>query len=1430
MINMKISNQEPAFNNTLHALCKVLIFLGLVFLFTAEAAASYTVTPITWNIVGLDSNTPASGPNHFPVGARVCSTVADTNVAVTFTWDSANADIYLRSGSLATLNFPSISAGGCLDAYFEVEVNKIAGAFDTARRYHITATGTTGSASTTIPREIYVEHLISQSRNYITNVELNGVSIPAGGTMNMIVGNTYTIKLYGGTATQGYNQFEAFINFPNIIFQVISVSTTYSADDSPYVTSPSDKLYADACLWENDPNSPNYMDCVGGDYKAGGNTVITTYTVKILSGGGTSQTLNTLLYDFSGSSFHYNADYSTGARIVNIIDPASVTISKNFSPDPTNVNGISALTFTLNNPNAGALSGLNFTDVFPTTPGAMVVANPPGTTTNGCGTPTFSPVAGAASISFSNGTIAANSNCTVRVNVTVPATGTYTNTSAHLFVGETDTGSYATDTLVVNTDPPAPPPVCSLPIASWAFPVGFNTASPAPSSGSGSASPGAGITSASFTEGTNSWGSNGSVATGATLTTTNNDYVEFSINTTGYSTIYLTFDAARKNTPNSPQGIAVYYSSGTVNNPEPNAALYSNATALPMSTTAFSSFGGGSSIYFTPTAATMYVRIYFFNSGNTNSGSDVYVDNVSFTGCAIPNPPTMTKAFSPNPVAVGATSTLTFTVVNPNPVAALSGIAFTDVLPSGLTITDGSSAQCGGTLTRTASSRTLSFTGGTLAGGASCNITATVTATTAGPHDNISGFVTSTTSGSTNAGSNGIASASLTAVSPPSISKLFTPNPAVGGISTLTFIINNPNPNDSISGVAFSDTFPTSPAAMIVSNPTGATTSGCGTPAYSPVSGAASVSFTGGTIAAGGTCTVTVKVKAITNGDYDNTTGNVSHIINGAAVNGNTASDTLTLLAPTPGIALLKQVGPSATGPWSSFLSLAIGSNLWYRFTIENIGDAALSPVSVSDPDVSTSGCSWPATLQIPAAGNEDHVATCVRGPFTALSGIHPNTATAHGTYSSTVYNSTPSTANYATPGITFNKSSTDINFTSAGYVLHYSFLVTNNGYVPLLGPVTVADNKSTDESCPNVNTAGDFDNYLDPGESITCTSTYTVVAADVAAKLVTNTASATIGGVTSSTDSVTVPLAPDLKITKTNDAGGVAALGSTFDWTLTVTNEASAGSAFFADTQTLLTDELPDTGPTYVVGTVTKSGGTTGNINCSITTDTLTCTADGTVTVPPGHSFSVPVTVTPIALGSLVNPKAGGTCSVDPGAGVIPETDESNNNCTPDTVSVEAIPDIMIIKSSEVSYDPINGAANPKAIPGSDIIYTIVVTNSGAGAVDSNTTIITDPIPANTKLFVNNYGGAKGCGPIEFIDGSTASGLTCTFTSLGSTTDDIDFSKTAVPPYVYDYTPIPTGGYDPIVTSIRFNPKGTFNAAGAGDPYFTINFKVRVK
>src|SRR5205085_7487796 len=68
----------------------LLLFFGCFGLGTAYAGL--TVTPVTLNVIGLDSNRVTDGPDTFQVGVRVCNTgvATVTNVTGTFVWDSSN--------------------------------------------------------------------------------------------------------------------------------------------------------------------------------------------------------------------------------------------------------------------------------------------------------------------------------------------------------------------------------------------------------------------------------------------------------------------------------------------------------------------------------------------------------------------------------------------------------------------------------------------------------------------------------------------------------------------------------------------------------------------------------------------------------------------------------------------------------------------------------------------------------------------------------------------------------------------------------------------------------------------------------------------------------------------------------------------------------------------------------------------------------------------------------------------------------------------------------------------------------------------------------------------------------------------------------------------------------------------------------------------
>ncbi len=1375
----------------------VIVLALLSLLGNAPSLFAYTLTPETWNVIGLDSNDVTVGPNRFPVGAKVCGGTSGATVNVYFSWLTSNSYIDLRPGSKGAGGTPlpiTFGADGCADAFFEAEVVRDANAYSTGRQYKIYI----GSDSTPTPRELYVERLISQARNAITDVKVDGVSIPAGGSMNLTVGNTYTIQLIGGTATQGYNQFSSFFSLSNTIFQVISVSSSYSANTSPYVPNPvyGTGLYADACKWDSDPGSPTYRSCIGGDYKAGGSNVVTTYLIKIIGGGGTSVSLSSMLFDFSGASYHYNGDYATSTRIAGITDPASLGITKNFSPNPTNAGGVSTLSFVISNPNMGAVSGVAFTDLFPVSPGAMTLSDT--ITTNTCGGILTNGsggalTTGATGIRLTGGTVAGNGNCVVQVNITPAVSGSYTNTSGNLFVNSVDTGKYATATLTVNSTPPlpAPPSTCASPVemARWTM-----DQSPAPTAPPGYFSKAANVSTAtaSFTtasgvqsvagpvgtgNATNSWsataptGSGGWAENPVSPNYTMNNYFQVVLDTSNYGGVKVTFDAGLY--PNSDWAnplSTIFVTSST------NGSAFTLNSSTPQASKGSWVTGIAASAATTGTSQTTF-RFGTNGSGANKPGATLYLDNIVFSGCPRPVPPTITKSFATNPVAVGGTSVLTFTITNPNSCCILNGLSFTDTLPqvnlqgslavtngvpnvtgtgtafktqltsgsvlfisgvsytvasivsdtqmtlsaiytgataSGLTATSGltlvsavTTPQCGGTVTGTAGGTSIALSGGTLAAGAgsTCTITATVKDSIAGTINNVSGPVSSTDSGQ-NSTSTGIAKASLSAVLPPSISKRFAPNPILsGGTSTLTFLISNPNQNNSLGGVSFTDTFPatmtvalpaspstsgcgtpvfapaagaasisfsavttpqcggtvtgtaggtsialsggtlaagagstctitatvkdsiagtinnvsgpvsstdsgqnststgiakaslsavlppsiskrfapnpilsggtstltflisnpnqnnslggvsftdTFPATMTVALPASPSTSGCGTPVFAPAAGAASISFSGGTIAAGGTCTVTVQITATAGGI--NTSGFVSATTAG---NGNTASDTLAVTTPHPAISMFKEIAASDTAAtvWSYYLALPVGGNVYYQFQVQNDGDVDLTNVQVTDDRVAMAGCNWkdgdglgltpPFTLKVANASNNKDFATCTLGPIPVSSaGAVTNTATGEGYYSGTRYVDTDY-AIYATTSLNLVKSVTETMFKS-GDTLHYSYQVTNNGYATLNGPVTVTDDKTT-VTCPALNTIGNLNNYLEQGETVTCTATYAVTAADVTAGIVTNTASAatpaggSLAGAVSPTVSKSLTTQIPLQVTKSQSTSSAA-------------------------------------------------------------------------------------------------------------------------------------------------------------------------------------------------------------------------------------------------------------------------------------------------
>ena len=256
---------------------------------------------------------------------------------------------------------------------------------------------------------------------------------------------------------------------------------------------------------------------------------------------------------------------------------------------------------------------------------------------------------------------------------------------------------------------------------------------------------------------------------------------------------------------------------------------------------------------------------------------------------------------------------------------------------------------------------------------------------------------------------------------------------------------------------------------------------------------------------------------------------------------------------------------------------------------------------------------------------------------------------------------------------------------------------------------------------------------------------------------------------------------------------------------TFTITNGADTpGQTGLAFTETLPTGVVVAVAPL-----ATQCGGTV-----AATVNTGIITVSGGVLAASQASCTISVAVRSASAGVYNNLPANVT---GVSANIV--------NIATATLTV-ASPSLLFLKSVAVTSDPLNLTVNPKNIPGAEVLYTLRVTNTGAGTVDSNTLVIVDPIPANSDLFVGDL-GAVNSGPIAFVQGTPTSALTFTYTALNSGTDDVDFFSDVgctVP------VALPTVPYDASVRCIRLNPKGTMAGTGGGSPFFDLNFRVRIR
>jgi len=209
------------------------------------------------------------------------------------------------------------------------------------------------------------------------------------------------------------------------------------------------------------------------------------------------------------------------------------------------------------------------------------------------------------------------------------------------------------------------------------------------------------------------------------------------------------------------------------------------------------------------------------NTGNittANAGTSPGDSATISTGTGIA-PVELTKTFTPGTINVGQTSTLQFTITNPvGGAAPANTIAFTDILPAGLTAPNGVTAGvCGvGSTLTIAGGNTITLAAGTIATAlpTNCIFNVTVTGVAAGSYVNRTGQITQ-------AGPivGNYAEAAIEVKTAPSVTKSFgAAYLAPGATTQLTIRIDNPNSTAITTSANFDDIFPATPGAMTLAN------------------------------------------------------------------------------------------------------------------------------------------------------------------------------------------------------------------------------------------------------------------------------------------------------------------------------------------------------------------------------------------------------------------------------------------------------------------------------------------------------------------------------------------------------------------------------------------------------------------------------------
>jgi uncharacterized repeat protein (TIGR01451 family) len=348
------------------------------------------------------------------------------------------------------------------------------------------------------------------------------------------------------------------------------------------------------------------------------------------------------------------------------------------------------------------------------------------------------------------------------------------------------------------------------------------------------------------------------------------------------------------------------------------------------------------------------------NANGSGMGNDTAFDNIRLLDVT----PRLTTSFTPEVVATGETSRLTFTVTNTSELAEKRGWSFVDTLPAGLVVapSPGLRNTCEDTTTggATPGSGELQVQGTIDEGQRSCTISVDVVAGTSGRYTNAPGSGVHDLAGLVPP-----VAATLT-VGAPSITLSASADlvldrnadglPGVGDQLAYRYVVRNTGPV-RLTGVTVHDVL------------------------VAPAGPAVTVTCPSTTLAAGASMTCTSSRYAVTQADVD--AGVVANRATASAVGPNDVpviskpSSTRTETVWRKGISITKWAVLQETD--GDQLADA-GERIEYRFTVRNTGLVTLTGISVEDPALALLGLSATCPSTVLAPGE---TMTCVAPWYT---------------------------------------------------------------------------------------------------------------------------------------------------------------------------------------------------------------------------------------------------------------------------------------------------------------------------------------------------------------------------------------------------------------------------------------------------------------